>query len=143
MTWKTTPTEAFEEYRKTFDKQFRASAVRILRCVVLQSPVDTGRFRGNWQVNHNTPIQGYSDLLVDKSGSSTISDGKREIERKKEPKRIFITNNVPYAATLNYGRPPGKQWSPQAPLLFMEGCVARERNKINRKKVGDRSTTRV
>ena len=41
--------------------------------IIKESPVDTGRFRGNWQASLNTPKQGKLQRL-DKSGAGPIND---------------------------------------------------------------------
>lgn len=90
------------------NKVRRGLAAEVLRGVVLKSPVDTGRFRGNWQVAEGSPA---TEVLenADKGGGATISDGIAQIEGIEPGSDIWISNNLPYAARIEDG------WSKQAP----------------------------
>lgn len=76
--------------------------------VVLRSPVDTGRFRGNWTVSINQPDGSMSDA-VDPAGGATIAKGASAITGIREPRIVYVQNNLPYAERLENG------WSKQAP----------------------------
>ena len=91
-------------------------AMDSLRSIVLMSPVDTGRFRGNWIVSKNRMNPAKVNKL-DKTGTSSITRGTQTIEtfEYKKDKSIIIQNNLPYAMRLEAGT------SKQAP----EGIVAR------------------
>lgn len=76
-----------------------------LRGVVDKSPVDTGRFRGNWQVVRNpdaaSPVPG-----IDPAGEKTIADGLRDLDGlvKADPMAaVSIVNPLPYASALEHG----------------------------------------
>src|SRR3712207_5884639 len=86
----------------------RMVALQALSRVVQKSPVDTGRFRGNWQVSIGGRATGTLARL-DPSGQQTIAAGSAVIARLDRPAMIFITNNLPYANRLENG------WSQQAP----------------------------
>lgn len=79
-----------------------------LQRVVMKSPVDTGRFRGNWNVSI-----GRRDLTVtpnlDKSGRETMAKGQAIIDGLQDIQVVYLTNNLPYAGRLEDG------WSMQAP----------------------------
>ena len=94
----------------------RKLALELLSSIVLKSPVDTGRFRGNWFVQVDTaPVQ--TDDL-DKSGSKSIIAGATEIGRFEYGGRIFILNHLPYSIALEYG------YSGQAPAGIVRITVA-------------------
>lgn len=77
--------------------------IRILSRLVRMSPVDTGRFRGNWQVAFNAPAEGALEAF-DKSGSQTLGSGSLVLEQfKVGTKDIYFTNNLPYAYELEFG----------------------------------------
>jgi hypothetical protein len=82
----------------------------ILRKVVLKSPVDTGRFRGNWQVGVDTRPSGEVSG-TDKSGSKTIAEGIASIPEQAAGHVYYVQNNLPYAQALEDGHstqsPPG------------------------------------
>lgn len=91
------------------DQVIRAASIRILTRLVMMSPVDTGRFRGNWQVTFDAPAS--SPLAVlDADGGNTIAAGSVIIESfRVGMKAVYFTNCVPYAYRLETG------YSQQAP----------------------------
>lgn len=89
---------------------FRLVALKILRGVVLKTPVDTGRARGNWQAAVNSEPTAEINRQ-DKEGESTIEEGGKSIANAVIGDTIFITNNVPYVLYLEEGTdkmPPQK-----------------------------------
>lgn len=85
----------------------RAIALEMLRRVVIKTPVDTGRARGNWQVTIGEPAAGHLENLFDKTGSTTIAKGSAVIAKIPPFAIVYITNNVPYILILEAGRVPG------------------------------------
>lgn len=87
----------------------RKVAIEVLSSVVLKSPVDTGRFRGNWNVAYGG-IDYSTDSAEDKNGSAAIYRGVSYLLSSNLPgATIYITNNLPYAHRLEDG------YSKQAP----------------------------
>lgn len=84
--------------------------------VVLMSPVDTGRFRGNWQVAIGNLPHGTIDLN-DPSGSAALGAIQSEIAKLNAGQTIYLINNLPYARRLEYG------WSKQAPAGMVRVTV--------------------
>lgn len=85
------------------------------RCIMM-SPVDTGRFRANWQLGVGAPVFNASEdsdvgpVTQDGSGnSSTKTKVLLKLNASELGDKIFLTNNLPYAARLEYG------YSKQAP----------------------------
>ena len=119
MSWSNPP----RTFAKTVKADHRTTCVRagleILSRVVLSTPVDTGRARGNWQTTLNVPATGEIDR-TDPSGSEAIGEGSSTISRAPDFPLIHIANNLPYIGALNYGKPPGRQHSKQSPLMFVE-----------------------
>lgn len=93
--------------------------------VLLRSPVDTGRFQGNWQVAINTIPRGTLSQ-TDKSGTATINKIRAASSQVKAGDIIWLVNNLPYAIRLEYG------WSQQAPAGMVRLTV-REFNQAIRK----------
>lgn len=85
----------------------------ILATVIPATPVDTGRARGNWQVNVGSPITADIDRL-DTTGQATLAQGQAEIATCRKGQSIYITNNLSYIGRLNEG------YSAQAPAGFVE-----------------------
>lgn len=71
--------------------------------IVLRSPVDTGRFRANWNVGLE---RNDTNTLAppDPSGQSAITEALVVLARMTSTQtRVFITNALPYANRLEYG----------------------------------------
>lgn len=96
------------KYRDRMDIVFRKVALDMFTKVIMRSPVDTGRFRGNWQVAIGRVPDGVLDL-TDKSGRATISKATAASMNLRAGQVIYLANNLPYARRLEYG------WSKQAP----------------------------
>lgn len=73
-----------------------------LRGVIEKSPVDTGRFRGNWNVGLGVPDLSTSEN-TDKDGSPTESKGGAIVDAVGPYVSIWVTNNLPYATALEFG----------------------------------------
>jgi len=99
-------------------------AMDSLRGVVMKSPVDTGRFRGNWIVSKNAAKK-TSSQVTDKNGGQTITKGSGVIDTfdMNTDSRIIIQNNLPYANRLENG------WSKQAPNGMVALTVAEMQRK--------------
>lgn len=97
--------------RKTaakMDLAVRKIALQIFRRIILKSPVDTGRFRGNWQLAIGSVPDGTLEL-DDKTGTATIAKGAATSLGMKAGDIIYFANNLPYAQRLEGG------YSQQAP----------------------------
>lgn len=95
----------------------RAVSLQVLNGVVLKSPVDTGRMRGNWIVSVNAESRATS-ANTDKSGQETINSGLAVIGGAPAFARIVVQNNLPYAGRLEDGH------SRQAPQGMVRLTVA-------------------
>lgn len=95
-------------------------AGKVQTALVNGSPVDTGRFKGNWQVTANKPPL-YALNRYDKDGGDTIAEGKRAIYAIMRGggavRSIHFSNMLIYANALEYGH------SKQAPAGVV-GIVA-------------------
>lgn len=81
---------------------------------VLKSPVDTGRFRANW----NTGIGSMSLSTSISTDSGAELRASSILPSYKAGDTIYITNNLPYALRLEYG------WSDQAPAGMVRTTIA-------------------
>lgn len=90
------------------DLVVRKISLDIFKRVIIKSPVDTGRFRGNWQVQIGSIPAGTLEL-EDKSGTATVAKVTAETLGLKAGEIIYLVNNLPYARRLEYG------YSKQAP----------------------------
>lgn len=84
-----------------------------------------GRFRGNWQVSFDRPVENAIDR-IDKTGRATLAAGNAVLAEFEAGKytSIWFTNNVPYARRLEYG------WSKQAPAGVVRVVVAEINSKV-------------
>ena len=84
------------------DNAVKRIAIDLFSSVTLKSPVDKGRFRGNWQLGIGA-IDGNIDSPESKDGSLAIARAANELNGFKSGKTIYISNSLPYARTLEYG----------------------------------------
>lgn len=96
----------------------RAVCLEALRGVVFMSPVDKGRFRGNWQVGLGAPVSGEVESF-DKSGGATFTAGAAVISGLTRAGWVWLCNNLDYAESLEKGH------SQQAPGGMVALTVAR------------------
>lgn len=91
--------------------------------VVLDTPVDTGRARGNWQVSVGQGVYGTIDRLS-KDGSVVLEDiGKVKV---KLGESYHLSNNLPYIQRLEYDG-----WSDQAQNGMVRVNLARVVGNLN------------
>ena|SRR5215207_5037016 len=97
-----------ERAKKRMDVTARLVTAEMFTRVIQRSPVDTGRFRANWQVGIDHIPTGLV-LINDRSGQMTINKVTAEVMKLKAGQKIHLVNNLPYARRLEYG------YSRQAP----------------------------
>jgi hypothetical protein len=112
------------DLEEIINEEARATSLVLLRDVVISTPVDTGRARGNWQVDLFRFADGEVDLL-DRGGSIAIQRGAARINDARAVKypTITLSNNLPYIGKLNQGS------STQAPKMFVESAIIRAVNR--------------
>lgn len=100
------------------DQFVRKVCLTLLSDVVLGTPVDTGRARGNWQASIGIPKSGVLEV-TDRSGGGTITAGLPDIA-KASGTIFWISNNLPYINRLEY-----EGWSKQQPHGWVRSAVTR------------------
>ncbi|MCB9902409.1 MAG: HK97 gp10 family phage protein [Planctomycetes bacterium] len=113
----------------------RKIALDLFTRVIMRSPVDTGRFRANWQTTVGERATGTREAF-DKGpvlpggigaavGSTAASEALQVVTRAPLGPDLWLANNLPYAVPLENGH------SPQAPggmvklsMLEVPGIVA-------------------
>ena len=106
---------------KTTDKMNRAARKVSLDAfseVIRMSPVDTGRFRGNWQTAIGSMPSGTVEA-TDPSGNTVIAKVQGVVAGMNPGDVIYMVNNLPYAQRLESG------WSRQAPAGMVRLTVQR------------------
>jgi len=84
------------------DVVIRKVALEMFSRVIQKSPVDTGRFKGNWQVAIGSVPSGTVEI-DDKEGTATIAKVTAATLELKAGQTIYLVNNLPYANRLEYG----------------------------------------
>lgn len=93
---------------KNSDAKVRVICLDLLSGIVMKTPVDTGRARGNWQASIGSPRMTQLET-TDANGDVTIAAAQDAVSQA--PGNVFwITNNLPYIMRLEY-----EGWSKQAP----------------------------
>ena len=83
-------------------KTIRGGAISAFNEIIKLSPVDTGRFRGNWQASINVPKQDV--LYTDATSAITKTDDVvSHTQSYTLDDTLYLTNNLPYAAPLENG----------------------------------------
>lgn len=100
--WSTPPSLFAGVVEEALAKRVRVIALAMLNEIVLRSPVDTGRFRGNNIVSVGAPVYASSENL-DPSGSETIQRGLSAMSGLEPYTQVYIQNNLPYATALEDG----------------------------------------
>lgn len=104
------------------DLAARKIVLEVFSRVILRSPVASGRFRGNWQVEIGSVPSGTLELN-DKDGTATVSKAAAASMGVKAGDVVYLANNLPYAMELEEGH------SQQAPA-GMVNLTAQEFSEI-------------
>lgn len=94
-------------------------ALDVFSRVILDTPVLSGRARGNWFASLDIPDEHVDLNLFDKSGATTVQNMIRVVNAaSSEPFGIiWLTNNLPYILRLENG------WSKKAPQGMVQRAI--------------------
>ena len=101
----------------SLDETSRAIVLELFGSVIKDTPVDTGRAKGNWQTTIGAPASGAVDRLGE---SEAIADVSQQAASFGAGKVIYLSNNLPYIYRLEYDG-----WSQQAPGGMLRKNIAR------------------
>ena len=87
---------------RKLDVAIRKIGLELFSRVIVNTPVDTGRARANWQVAINSVPTGTLELS-DKDGTAAISAADAEVSGLKAGDTIHLVNNLPYIQKLEDG----------------------------------------
>ena len=107
-----------EQAKEAIDDVFREVVIEVGTSVIRLSPVDTGRFKGNWQFTVGAPSNQSIDTF-DKAGHETIAALVAEVSSLEAGQIAYIVNNLVYGVPLEYGH------SAQAPAGMVQITLAR------------------
>ena len=85
---------------KEVDRIRRGTIIKLFSQVIDDTPVDTGRLRGNWRTSVGKPING---SLKRKDRNGTATKAKILSKLGKFGDSVHMTNNLPYAKVAEYG----------------------------------------
>lgn len=106
-----------EKAKGNADKVTRAAAVLAAQGVVQMSPVDTGRFRGNWQLGIGS-VNADTSSPVDPGGAQVLGRIQAQVAQASAGDVLWVSNSLPYAQRLEMG------WSKQAPSGMVRVTMA-------------------
>lgn len=82
---------------------FRKIALELDSRIVLGTPVDTGRARGNWFPSINAPSSKVDLEAQDKSGTQALGALNSTVGGAQLGATVWMTNNLPYILPLENG----------------------------------------
>ena len=115
----------FDDISAEVNKEARALGINLLNGLVMLTPVDTGRAKGNWFVGIDRSNRSIDSF---RKARQAITDGVATINDVVNGKyrTIVLSNNLPYIEKLNDGH------SDQAPTKFVEAEINRVVNARNK-----------
>lgn len=113
-----------EKAKKNPETVMRAVSLKLFSAIIKGSPVDTGRFRMNWQTSGPVPASGLI-AGTDATGNKAVNSATNFIGNTPAWQELTLTNNLPYAQRLEYG------WSKQAPSGVVRVNVIRFQQLLN------------
>lgn len=91
-------------FAKASDDTVRATAIKTWAAIIKESPVDSGRFRGNWLATGKEPSsRTTSSEDTSKDGIDTASKAAKVVISIKDASTFTLTNNLPYSDVIEYG----------------------------------------
>lgn len=88
------------------DETGRAIVLELFGSTIKDTPVKSGRAKGNWQTTIGTPASGTTDRLGE---AEALAEVASESAKFGMGKVIYLANGLPYILRLEYG------WSKQQP----------------------------
>jgi hypothetical protein len=82
----------------------RGTSIKLWSAIIKSSPVDEGRFRGNWLASfgESSEVTSSKDL----SGVNTINKATQSVLSQPNFTQFTLTNNLPYAEVIEFGGYP-------------------------------------
>ena len=96
--------KAINQIEVNANRDIKAMYFLGLRVIIMATPVDEGRVRNNWFLTVGS-ASGSSGRAKDKGGNGSLSS-LNGMPSWILNKKIFLTNNMPYIETLEYGGYP-------------------------------------
>lgn len=110
-----------EKTEKKYLQVKRAVVIELFSSVIMDTPVQTGRARGNWQISENTPAEGVVERMGHQVAIQEVVKHARNGVRVDS--KTWLSNNLPYIVSLEMGASKD-----QAPA----GMVRKNMTRVNR-----------
>lgn len=91
-----------EKAKKNNETVMRQVSLKLFSAIIKASPVDTGRFRMNWQASGPTPASGEVPGK-DPTGTNAVNAMSDFVKATNYWEELTLTNNLPYAEVIEYG----------------------------------------
>ena len=125
MTFALDLNKAIEKAKDKAELVTRKITLELFSNVILKSPVDTGRFRANWNCSIGS-VDKSTSAETDKEGAGSIGRVRAEVTKYTlDGRSIYLANSLPYAERLENG------WSDQAPQGMVRLSIVEINNAIN------------
>lgn len=135
--------KATQKINNDWERAMRGAAISCFSQIIKASPVDTGRFRGNWFASGLSPSSKVTESK-DENGNATVENMTEVVIRVKDWHQFFLTNNLPYAEVIEYGgfntktgqsRKTINGYSRQAPTGVVRNAIARTARNLEKVKL--------
>tara|TARA_R110002073_G_scaffold7117_1_gene41072 strand:- start:1843 stop:2250 length:408 start_codon:yes stop_codon:yes gene_type:complete len=109
MTFSSQVDKALAKATQRSSRVVRGTVLGIMRDTIKDTPVDTGRLRNNWFASIGSPVnQVRGDAKTAKGNASkaagaAVSNAVDVSTKFKMGQIVYFTNNLPYAATIEFG----------------------------------------
>lgn len=91
---------AQKELMEKLSKIGLATAIQVFNNVIIETPFDKGRARGNWQCTIGNPA---TSVLSEEAAKSNKTDVSSDMAPWKMTDVAYLTNNLPYIEPLETG----------------------------------------
>ena len=92
-----------EQFEDGAEKAVRGTTIELWSSIIKSSPVDEGRFRGNWFPTGQKPSEKVDLNNFDKSGSKSSARATQHVSSLKDWSTFTLTNNLPYSEIIEFG----------------------------------------
>lgn len=79
----------------------RGVTIKLFNAVVMDTPVLSGRLRGNWRFSESTPLTAELNR-EDKTGQIVMREVEAGTLASTGDVSLYLTNNLPYAARIEF-----------------------------------------
>lgn len=88
-----------QKTKDSLDRTRRIVIIKLFSAIIKDTPVLTGRLRGNWQTTINSPA---TDVIGIRDEAATIAEVQRMAARSKGSDVVILRNNLPYAYRIEF-----------------------------------------